>query len=405
MKRYLKIGILLDTFPDLSEVFILNHITGLIDFGHEITIFAGQRGKTEKIHPDVEKYKLMDRTIYLPMQEWGVSQLINFPQVLRGVRNRPELLDTINPFRYGMGVFRLRAANSASTLQEGQMDILHCHYGHIGWAFLSLRGVLGVPMVTSFHGNEFKRYHGLGRYVYSKLFQQTDAIIANGLFSRERIKKLGCPEKKIIEIPVCVNDIDLKPRKDILSKKPFEILTVARLDEAKGVQYALHAIANIRERGYDVRHTVIGDGPWKAKLESMAELLGIADVVRFTGWQDQGEVFENCGKSDVFVLASIENRKFVETQGLVIQEAQMHGLVVVASNTGGIPQSVNNGAAGLLFDAGNAEDLSAKLQILLDHPDFARTMAHAGMEYSKKRYSKEVTTSRMVALYNSILSS
>jgi len=402
-ERRLTIGIILDTFPNVSETFILNHITGLIDAGHEVKIFAGQRGIVDKIHPDVVRYRLMDKTIYLPMQARGFGQLINLPSALMRMRDEPRLINSINIFRYGLGVLRLRALFGARYCIKEHIDVIHCHYGHIGWAFLCLKGILGVPMVTSFHGNEFKTYYGWGGFVYSRLFQQGDAIVANGLLERERLKRLGCPESKIVEIPEPLNDCSVKPREDILSERPVKILTVARLNKEKGVQYGLHAMANLRKRGYPVKYTVVGDGPWREELENKAESLGINDIVEFTGWLDQREVYKYFAQSDIFVLASIENRKFVETQGLVIQEAQIHGLGVVASNTGGVPQSVNHGEAGLLFEAGNAEDLTAKLQMLLDYPEVARGIAKAGMEYCKGRYSKSVTTSQMVALYNLLL--
>ena len=57
----MRIAFIVDTFPCLSETFILNQITGLIDLGHEITIFTGKTAKTGILPLEVKKYKLMDR--------------------------------------------------------------------------------------------------------------------------------------------------------------------------------------------------------------------------------------------------------------------------------------------------------------------------------------------------------
>ena len=62
----MKIAFIVGKFPMLSQTFILNQITGLIDRGHEVDIYAGQPIETPKMHPDVENYGLLERTYYQP---------------------------------------------------------------------------------------------------------------------------------------------------------------------------------------------------------------------------------------------------------------------------------------------------------------------------------------------------
>ena len=61
----MKIGFIVDGFPKLSDTFILNQITGLLDFGFEVTIFAHYNPEEPKTHPDVDKYRLMERVRYV----------------------------------------------------------------------------------------------------------------------------------------------------------------------------------------------------------------------------------------------------------------------------------------------------------------------------------------------------
>ena len=68
----LKIAFIAGVFPALSETFILNQITGLIDLGHDVDIFALERGFTTKLHGDITKYDLLSRTHY-PMRKTGES--------------------------------------------------------------------------------------------------------------------------------------------------------------------------------------------------------------------------------------------------------------------------------------------------------------------------------------------
>src|SRR5260221_12919048 len=63
----MRIAFLVGRFPSLSETFILNQITGLIDRGHDVQIYARKPGDGDKVHPDVDKYRLRERVTYRAM--------------------------------------------------------------------------------------------------------------------------------------------------------------------------------------------------------------------------------------------------------------------------------------------------------------------------------------------------
>ena len=74
----MKIAFIVDRFPVLSETFVINQITGLIERGHEVHIY-GRETYDNKLHPDVEKYKLIERTHYLPeIPKNYLARLFNF---------------------------------------------------------------------------------------------------------------------------------------------------------------------------------------------------------------------------------------------------------------------------------------------------------------------------------------
>jgi glycosyltransferase involved in cell wall biosynthesis len=119
---------------------------------------------------------------------------------------------------------------------------------------------------------------------------------------------------------------------------------------------------------------------------------------------DQEEVYSQYRNSDIFVLPSIKGRNgWIESQGIVIQEAQLHGLAVVGSSIGGIPEGLNYGKAGLLFKTASETDLALQLQRLLDNPVFARNIATEGMLYCKTKYSKGVAMESIEVLYKSLI--
>jgi len=58
----MRIAFLVHVFPELTEAFILNQVTGLIDAGHEVDVYASRAGKSSKVHADVDRYRLLERT-------------------------------------------------------------------------------------------------------------------------------------------------------------------------------------------------------------------------------------------------------------------------------------------------------------------------------------------------------
>ena len=396
----MKIAVVAGTFPALSETFVLNHITGLMDAGHEVRIFASSppEGQT---HVDFFRYHLEDRT-YSPYIPRILNRYVHLLGTLRHL-HRKEAFCCLNPFRHGIGVLSLKAPYVCRGLADGRFNVVHCHFGQNGLALACLRDIFKAPLVTSFHGGDLVMFGRLAPRVYRGLFREGDAFVANSGYTKECLLKMGCPGRKIICIPACLNDTAVTPREKLFDSNTVRILTVARLIEAKGVQYCLHAVKLLRDEGYHLRYTVVGDGPYRQELELLAAKLEMLEVVAFAGAMQKEDVYRQYTSSDIFVLPSVRGKRgWVEAQGLVIHEAQLHGVPVVASRIGGIPESVNNGEAGLLCEPADPADLAKKIRRLIDDRAFAENIAKAGTEYCRAKYSKNVCISRLVQLYKSL---
>ena len=99
--RPLRIAVFVHEFPALSETFVLNHITGLLDLGHDVTIFANGVRDEPTVHPDVERYRLGDRLCYHAMPRSRVRRVLTAPRLMvrRGLAG--PLLKALNPRAYG----------------------------------------------------------------------------------------------------------------------------------------------------------------------------------------------------------------------------------------------------------------------------------------------------------------
>lgn len=398
----MRIGLILDTFPEISETFLLHHITALLDGGHDVSIFAERPHSASRVHPDVATYDLLSRTTYLDRQPLSSKQVIRVPRAIIQTAGRRGALHVLNPFRYGTGVLRFRALHALRSFSNAHFDILHCHYAPIGWAYLSYRDIFGVPFVTSFHGehrNSFKAHASLH---LRHLFARGDAFIANSAYTRDQIISLGAPAEKVRQIPAPVNDADAQFVDRTHTKErgePVQLLTVCRLDKAKGVDIAMRAVRALQARGVNAQLEVIGDGPHRAALEEESKSLGVTDRITFAGWRTQAEVYAAYRTADIFVLPTLR-----EAQGVVLQEAMLHGLPVVASDTGGVPESLNFGDAGKLFPKSDADALARAIVEIVDAPEATRAMAHRAVDYVRGRYTKTAVRLAHEQLYTSVLS-
>jgi len=381
----------------MDETFILNHVTGLIEDGHEVAVFSnglpgGQR------HPDFDRFEVAKKMFHPDIPRlW--KRWAQMPWMLLRMSPRRSLR-CLNPVRYGTGVLSLKALYAVRGILEQRFDLIHCHFGQNGAAMLPLKELARIPMVTSFHGSDVRAFARFSAAAYKALFRLGDAFVVNSRYTGGCLEAMGCAPGKITEIPAMSRGSATPRSCPIFSSDTVRLLTVARLDDAKGIQHGLHAVRRLAARGYRVRYTIIGDGPHRAALESLAKELNIEHLVEFAGWKNQDDVFREYGRNDIFVLPSVPGRwGRAEAQGLVIQEAQLHGLPVVGSRIGGVPQGVDEGKAGLLFEPGNSADLGEQVSRLIDDRVFAERIAAAGQEYCLAHYSKPALIARMVALY------
>ena len=275
----MKILFIVNIFPQLSETFILNQITGLIDRGCDIDVLAVFKGDFQKIHEDVLKYGLLHRAIYYPEISRKIPKS-KFMRIARGAKiffnssrngHLKSIIKSINFFKLGRHAISLVPFYRVAAFSgRGPYDIAHCHFGPNGKLGLYLRdiGVLNGKVITSFHGYDIGRYtltYGAG--AYGEVFKKCDLITANSNFTKGKLKSLGCQESKIVKIPMGLNLKKFRfQEKRIKEGEDIQILTVARLVEKKGVEYTIKAVAEVIKKHKNIKYLIAGDGPLHSRL-------------------------------------------------------------------------------------------------------------------------------------------
>ena len=427
----MRIAMFTPAFPVTSETFILRQITGLLDMGHEVDIYASSRPDSRlPLHPEVSRYELLSRTTYIDLPAdsgywempvwpiWGRTWLpgssTSIPNVLRVLRavpafggclwRAPRLLRAaLDPMEYGFQARSLSTLYRLSTLSRRvkRYDVLHAQFGTVGNDFRFARKLWNAPLVVSFRGYDFSlwpKQHGRG--VYRRLFRTVDAVTVNTDFAGRRVEALGCPSAKVHKVPSALNPDDFPYRERHYEGGSVRVVTVGRLVEKKGIEYSIRAVACVLKKHPNIHYDVIGDGPLRGHLEELVRQLDAGGHVHFHGAQSSSYVQRIMSDAHIFVLASVTAKNGdEESLGNVLLEAQASGLPVLVTDHNGFPETILPGHSGFLVPERDVESLSERLEYLVEHPEVWPSMGRAGRAHVEQHYNDRLVNSKLVELY------
>jgi colanic acid/amylovoran biosynthesis glycosyltransferase len=401
----LKIAVLAGQFPKLSETFVIDQIVGLLKLGHDVRIFSLVPGEPV-MQPEVSQYNLLSRSQYANHPPCGIAHrmLGSLGTLLRLLTYCPGRFPSLMQLAWPLNSRAQRKLRLASLLSECGCDLLHCHFGSNGTLAVETRDAINAryPVVTTFHGSDMNT-NAVNRG-YTELFEHGARFIANTKYTKRNLMRMGCPEDRIVVLPVGVNtDTARFAERELKTGEVPQLLSVARLVPFKGLSTAISAVAILRDRGIRVLYQIIGEGPLKNELQGQVAGCNLSEVVTFSGAMNRTDVLEQMHRSHALLLPSIESGGRTETQGLVLQEAQATGLPVIASRIGGIPEGVIDGKSGYLFPAGNAELLADCIARFLEESNRWPEMGRTGREMVLSRYDNLVLAKKMDQLFQDVL--
>lgn len=392
-------------FPSLSETFILNQITGLIDQGHDVEIFAFEGSFSGKIHPDVLTYNLKNRTHYFNIPSNRIKRITKalILIVTNFYKYHLMILKSLNISQYGKYALSLELLYVTISFLDEKFDIFYCHFGTIGNLGVCLKQIgFGNKLVTMFHGADIRLGVIKGGSVYRKLFEIGDLFLAISKYNYNNLVYFGADPKKIIFHPVGIDTEKFNHRSHNIVNKQNKIiiLTVARLVEEKGISYSLQAIKLLLERNplLNIKYRVVGDGPLKKNLEENVKNINLIDVVDFLGAVEQKDIIKEMKKSNIFLLPSI-----AEALPVALMEAQAMKLPVIATKVGGIPEVVSANKSGYLVPAKNIKKMSKKIEYLIEHPEIWPKMGSFGRRFVKEHYDINKLNPRLGKIFQNLI--
>ena len=403
----MRVAVLVGAFPKLSETFVLNQVTGLIDRGHDVHIFANEVGDAGAAHDEVASYRLFERAHYSPaLPRSTVARVAGalplFGSTLR--RSPGSAAALLNVVKFGRSAASLRLLYYAAPFRNlNDFDILLCHFGPVGirTAWLRDAGVVRGRLVTVFHGFDMSVFlRNAKPGVYNHLFRTGDLFLPISEAWRRRLIALGCPASKthVHRMGIDCARFKFTPREPP-NRGPLRVVTVARLVEKKGVEYAIRAVARLVAAGVDIEYTVVGDGPLREMLSQLTEGLGVSGCVKLIGYMAHSDIAALLQRSHVMLAPSVTaSDGDMEGLPVAIMEAMASGLPVVSTIHSGIPELIDDDVNGYLVPEKDVSALAAKLEHVAFNTADWRRVADAARRAVVERHDIRTLNDKLAAL-------
>jgi phosphatidyl-myo-inositol dimannoside synthase len=184
-----------------------------------------------------------------------------------------------------------------------------------------------------------------------------------------------------------------------LADRPV-VVCVSRLVPRKGQDTLIRALPAIRRRVPDAALLLVGGGPYRPTLASMARECGVAPHVVFTGSVPWARLPEHYAAGDVYAMPCRTRRRGLDVEGLgiVYLEASATGLPVVAGDSGGAPDAVREGETGYVVPGHDVDVLAERVSALLTDPALAQRLGAAGRAWVEAEWRWESQAERLTTL-------
>jgi glycosyltransferase involved in cell wall biosynthesis len=273
-----------------------------------------------------------------------------------------------------------------------------------------LRGIqfakqMQVPLVMSFHTHlmEMARFYGYGVFedflwfLHRQAYKRADVVLATSRHAAADLQAHGLGNVRVWRRGVDVERFSPdfatdEMRRRLTGNRPEKtvLLSAGRLAPEKQVEQIKHVLDAVP----NVHLAIVGDGPYRARLEEIYS----GYPVTFVGYMSGDDLSSAYASADIFVFPSSS----IETFGLVAAEAMASGLATVASRVGGMPEIIKHGENGYLFKENDTAHMVEQVRDLVENPDKRQKFGVAGRQTLSK-LSWTAIMDELFALYDRVI--
>lgn len=388
MTPSLRIGYLVPQFPGQTHIFFWREIRALEKMGHEVHVFSTRKPPARLMSHDWTE-EAVARTCYLVntapvMAAVGAGRLFASGLPLWALGETP-----------AFGMEAVLASGAAETLlretRARQLDHVHVHScGRAALIAALARKMGGAPYSLTLHGP-------LSDYGAGQRFKWRNAsfatVITHKLLAEVHRDLAGHLPDRLIVRPMGVDTDELRrsgPYRPPEHGRPMRLFSCGRLNVVKGHQDLMTAVRHLLDQGVDVRLEIAGEDDlggtgFRKDLEEHLKKLHLQDHVKLLGAIDAQAVRAKLQEAHLFVLAS-----WHEPLGVAYMEAMAMGVPVVATDAGGVPELIRDGAQGILVPPKSPSILARSLRDLAGRPESLERLSAAGRLHVEQNFRSEL---------------
>jgi phosphatidylinositol alpha-1,6-mannosyltransferase len=268
------------------------------------------------------------------------------------------------------------------------------------------------PFVCWLHGEELG-YSSTSRelsWLATRVYRRAAAIVANSHNSKRLLVAdwgIAADSVHVVHPGVDIDrfhpglaSADLRAR--VAGPDDVLFVSVGRLQRRKGHDMVLRALGDLRSQLPSARLAIVGDGPERGRLEAEAAALGVADIVTFVGESDEADLPRWHAAADVFVMANRTDGVDFEGFGIVFLEAAATATPVIAGQSGGAPEAVEDGATGLVVDGADPIAIRGAMLRLATSPALRRQFGEAGRARVVSQFTWSHAAARLDAIHERV---
>ena len=406
----MKILVFLNEFPSQSQTFVLSQIVGTIDRGLSIDIAATKKPSIVGTSQDIQKYKLLENTLYLthPPRRY-LPRIISFLKlaIQNKIWNKPLIvLKALNFLKYGKEALNLNLPYYAIQFSNKKFDVIHCQFGTIAPLALKLKqvGAITGKLVVSYRGYDLVKQIQLKPGYYDSIINHVDLFLPVSDSLKKILIKIGAEENKVtvMHSGINLNNFTYQNQENN-SNTALHVISIARLVEKKGLEYSIQAVSNLLSKGHDITYTIVGDGPLRSNLEDLVKELNIQNNVLFVGPKSHEDVLDLLTNADIFIAPSV-TAKDGDQEGIpnVAKEAMAIGIPVISTDHAGIPELVIDKKTGFLVPEKDIDAISDYLLYIKDNINALSELKQNARSLISEEYDSKKLNDYLVELYQTL---
>jgi len=375
--------------PGGEQVAVEAQVSLLREHGHKVILYT-------RHNAEIERYGLLQKAVFFPAAVFSRRTYCEIRTIV--TRERPDVAHVhnvfplISPSVYWVlkdsGVPVVQTVHNFRFLCPNALFYTHgricerCKYGNtlhaVQWKCYRQSYLLSglYALIIGLH-RRARTFNLIDRFIALTEFT-AQKLVESGLTTHDKISVLG----NFLPDPL--------PSPGAFEEREPYVVYLGRLSPEKGIEVLLDAVTGLPE----LRVKIAGDGPQSGTLQAFAQQRGLPQV-EFLGRVVGEKKWELLRHATAVVVPSV----WYEAFPFAVLESLTAGTPVVASNLGSLPYVVEDGKSGLLFQAGDSQDLREKLAWLVQHPAEALQMGRYGRQVVEWRYSASAHYEVLMEIY------